>query len=213
MADSEQAGKAVNALHDHILGGKALRVEKKSKKPQPVSVVKRVVREVVGGIELFVVNTTNVAEDRLKAAFEAFGDIVSVRKPRSKQDIAFIVMKSFFEARQAVDGLNRKRLDNLGHVIFVEFSMKNVTKSGRPLDSLMKRVETIKLFVGNVNKEATSKDLGILFEKYGPVYDAAILKDKGFGFIHMLLSKDAEDAVRCLDKNIFKGQQVIVSYS
>ena len=72
----------------------------KSRKPQPTSVVKRAIRGIVGGIELFVANVTNVSEDRLKTAFEKFGDVVSVTKPRLKQDIAFIIMHNFFEARK-----------------------------------------------------------------------------------------------------------------
>jgi len=218
MPDAAEAFKAIEALHDTTLGGKSIVVEKKSKKHLPLSVVKRAIRGIAGcrsdrPIELFVAQVYDLSEERLRTTFEKFGDVVAVTKPRSKPDIAFIIMEFFFEARKALDSLNKKRLDNLGHTIFVELSMNNVTRSGRPLSSYLERGETIKLFVGNVAQEATSKDLGMLFEKYGPVYDAAVLKDKGYGFIHMLSTHSAEDAVHYLNKSHFMGQQLVVSYS
>jgi RNA recognition motif-containing protein len=34
--------------------------------------------------------------------------------------------------------------------------------------------------------ECKEKELGKLFEEYGPVYKVAVVKDKDFGFIEML---------------------------
>ena len=80
--------------------------------------------------------------------------------------------------------------------------------------ALFERGETIKLFVGNLDKETTdAKALGVLFERYGPVFDVAIIKDKGFGFVHMLSRESAEDAVRALNRRNFKGKPLSVTFS
>ena len=80
--------------------------------------------------------------------------------------------------------------------------------------TLLERGETIKLFVRNLDKETTgAKALGVLFERYGPVFDVAIIKDKSFGFVHMLSRESAEDAVRALNRRNFKGKPLSVTFS
>jgi len=96
----------------------------------------------------------------------------------------------------------------------VQLATNNSTRDGRPLQMLLERGETIKLYVGNLDKEKTdAKSLGELFERYGPVFDVAVLKDKGFGFVHMLSRQSAEDAVRGLNRREFKGANISVVFS
>ena len=50
-------------------------------------------------------------------------------------------------------------------------------------------------------------------DQYGPVYDAAVPKEKSYGFVHMLTSTSAEDAVHSLNGISFKGQNITVTFS
>lgn len=75
---------------------------------------------------------------------------------------------------------------------------------------------TTKLYVGNLSYSATEDDIKGLFEKYGTVRSAEIVKDrysgqsKGFGFVEM---GAAEEAQKCLDLNgqEFLGRNLNVS--
>ena len=58
-----------------------------------------------------------------------------------------------------------------------------------------------KLYVGNLNYNASEEDLKELFAKYGSVSSATIIRDsysgqsKGFGFVEMSSSEEAEKAL------------------
>merc|ERR1711942_1473 len=214
MPNESEAEEAIRVLHDQEVDGKKLIVEKK--KARPVAPRRGDRGRGVGSrdTQLFVAKCKDVPEERLREIFEKFGAVNSVQKPRSKPDIAFVSMAHFFEARKAIEALNKKPVEGLTRNIFVQLSTNNTTRDGRPLQALLERGETIKLFVGNLNKEKTDvKALGELFERYGPVFDVAILKDKGFGFVHMLSRESAEDAVRGLNRRDFNGASISVVFS
>ena len=70
-----------------------------------------------------------------------------------------------------------------------------------------------KLYVGNLNYNASEEDLKELFAKYGSVSSATIIRDsysgqsKGFGFVEMSSSEEAEKALEqnggdFMDRNI-----------
>jgi len=213
MPNEAEAEEAIKALHDKKIGGKILIVEKKKQRAAAPA------RKADRGrghrdIQLFAARCKEISEEKLTEVFQRFGSVVSVKKPRTKPDIAFVAMEHFFQARKAVEALNRRRnVEGLAQPIFVQLSTNNVGRDGRPLTDLLERGETIKLFVGNLDAETDATELGVLFERYGPVFDVAVIKGKGFGFVHMLSRESADDAVRGLDRTDFKKKNISVSYS
>jgi len=223
MPNEAEAEEAIKGLHDVNVEDKKLVVEKKRTARRPAStsttrrgpdVQSRSGRAPYRDIQLFVARVRELSEDQIKQVFAKFGDVVNVQKPKTKPDIAFVSMENFFEARKAIESLNKKVVEGLSRSIFVQLATSNVTRDGIPLQALLERGETIKIFVRNLDKETTdAKALGVLFERYGPVFDVAIIKDKGFGFVHMLSRESAEDAVRGLNRRDFKGKPLSVTFS
>jgi len=215
MPHEAEAEDAIRALHEKSVDGKKLIVEKKKAKPSAGGRGGKPGFDRNRGrdVQIFVAKCKDVPDEKLKEIFGKFGSVSDVQRPRTKPDIAFVCMVNFFEARKAIEGLHRKKIDGLSQILLVQLATNNLTKDGRPLNMLLQRGETIKLFVGNLAKDTDSKALGALFEKYGPVYDAAVMKDKDFGFVHMLSRESAEDAVRSLNRRDFKGANISVTFS
>ena len=73
------------------------------------------------------------------------------------------------------------------------------------------------IFVSNLNFKVTDETLRQLFEEYGDVLSAAVIKDrttrlsKGFGFVEMYSDKDGEEAIKQLDQKHFHGKVLHVS--
>ena len=73
------------------------------------------------------------------------------------------------------------------------------------------------LFVGNLNFATTTRDLETLFAEYGEVADAQVITDRdtgrsrGFGFVEMASSEDAEKAISSLDGKDGAGRQLKVN--
>ncbi|XP_075253876.1 uncharacterized protein LOC142346045 [Convolutriloba macropyga] len=64
-------------------------------------------------------------------------------------------------------------------------------------------MSTYKVYVGNLTPDVREQDIHDAFMKYGDV-DKIFMKDK-FAFVHMLDSRDAEDAIRGLDGRTIAG--------
>ncbi len=62
-----------------------------------------------------------------------------------------------------------------------------------------------KLYVGNIGYSITSQDLEELFSEYGEVKQINVIEGKGFGFVEMSSSSEAEKAKEGLDGSDFKG--------
>jgi len=67
-----------------------------------------------------------------------------------------------------------------------------------------------KLFVGNLNYSVTDSDLGDLFSNYGEIVDVKVIEGKGFGFVEMSSSSEAEAAKEALHDTDFKGRNLNV---
>ena len=63
-----------------------------------------------------------------------------------------------------------------------------------------------KLYVGNLNYAVTSDELKELFGEHGQVQSVNIIEGRGFGFVEMSSSEEAEKAKEALDGNDFKGR-------
>ena len=73
------------------------------------------------------------------------------------------------------------------------------------------------IYVGNLPREATEDDLRQAFEAYGQVATAKIITDKftgssrGFGFVEMPNSPEAQSAINGLDGTDLKGSPIKVN--
>ena len=67
-----------------------------------------------------------------------------------------------------------------------------------------------KLYVGNLSYSVTSEQLTELFAGYGEVKSVNIIQGKGFGFVEMGDSGQAEAAKQALDGSDFSGRTLRV---
>ena len=73
------------------------------------------------------------------------------------------------------------------------------------------------IYVGNLPREATEDDLRQAFEAFGQVTSAKIITDKftgasrGFGFVEMPNSPEAQSAINGLDGTDLKGHPLKVN--
>jgi RNA recognition motif-containing protein len=79
------------------------------------------------------------------------------------------------------------------------------------------RVMGKKLFVGNLSFNTTSADLEALFSRHGTCESAAVITDRatgrsrGFGFVEMASSEEADRAVAELNGSELQGRKLNVS--
>jgi len=77
-------------------------------------------------------------------------------------------------------------------------------------------MSTNKVYVGNINYEATSTDLVKLFSEHGVVTEAMVIpsaepgKSKGFGFVTFESSDSAERAISELNGKEYLGRVLVV---
>jgi len=73
------------------------------------------------------------------------------------------------------------------------------------------------IYVGNLSWQMTDEDLRTLFEQYGSVTSAKIVKDKvsgrskGFGFVEMTEDTEAQNALSSLYDSEVLGRKIIVN--
>jgi RNA recognition motif-containing protein len=67
-----------------------------------------------------------------------------------------------------------------------------------------------KLYVGNLGYAVTNSELEQLFSSYGSVKQVNVIEGKGFGFVEMSSSAEAEKAKEALDSTDFKGRNLKV---
>ena len=74
-----------------------------------------------------------------------------------------------------------------------------------------------KLFVGNINHDATENDLQDHFAAAGTVLSVNIVQDRvtgrsrGFGFVEMASQEEAQKAIASLHNKEFQGRQLTVN--
>ena len=75
----------------------------------------------------------------------------------------------------------------------------------------------MELYVGNLTYDTTSDDLQRLFEPYGTVTSAQVISDrdtgrsKGFGFVEMANSQEAQNAIEALNGKDVDGRPLTVN--
>ncbi len=74
-----------------------------------------------------------------------------------------------------------------------------------------------KLFVGSLPWSIDDQILQETFEKHGEVVSAKVIKDRetgrsrGFGFVEMSNSNEAQNAIKALHESDLKGRNIIVN--
>jgi len=68
-----------------------------------------------------------------------------------------------------------------------------------------------KLFVGNLSYSVDKSELEDLFTPYGTVRSVDIIPNKGFGFVEMSSSSEAESAAEALNFSSMSGRNISVS--
>lgn len=74
-----------------------------------------------------------------------------------------------------------------------------------------------KLYVGNLPFEVTEESLQELFESHGQVTSAKVITDRdtgrprGFAFVEMASSQEAQEAIKSLDGKDFQGRNLKVN--
>ncbi len=63
-----------------------------------------------------------------------------------------------------------------------------------------------KLYVGNLKYQVSENDLEVLFGNYGTVQSVKVIEGKGFGFVEMGSSEEAESAMEDLNGTDFQGR-------
>ena len=67
-------------------------------------------------------------------------------------------------------------------------------------------MEGKKLYVGNLPYSTNESQLSELFSAYGEVVSAKIIENKGFGFVEMGTSEEAQAAMDGLNQTVFEGR-------
>ncbi len=73
------------------------------------------------------------------------------------------------------------------------------------------RMQGSKLYVGNLSYAVTSDQLRELFSSYGEVKEVNVIEGRGFGFVEMSNSSEAEKAQEALNGSEFKGRNLRVN--
>ena len=73
------------------------------------------------------------------------------------------------------------------------------------------------IYVGNIQRETTEEEIRSAFEQYGEVSTVNLVKDrytntlKGFGFVEMPKTNEAESSIKGLDGTMFSGRPLTVN--
>jgi RNA recognition motif-containing protein len=74
----------------------------------------------------------------------------------------------------------------------------------------------MRIYVGNLSHQTTEEDLRMVFETYGLIESAKVIKDnysgqsKGFGFVEMPAKTEAQSAINGMNGRGFKGRTLKV---
>ncbi len=77
--------------------------------------------------------------------------------------------------------------------------LKNKKKGGKDMQGS-------KVYVGNLNYSVNNEQLEELFANHGTVKSVNIIEGKGFGFVEMSSSEEAEAAMQALNDTEFNGR-------
>ena len=75
------------------------------------------------------------------------------------------------------------------------------------------------IYCGNLSYQSADEDLNTLFQEYGDVASAKVIRDRetdrsrGFGFVEMESDDEAQNAIDALNGQEFMGRKLVVNDS
>ena len=75
------------------------------------------------------------------------------------------------------------------------------------------------IYCGNLSYQSADEDLNTLFQEYGDVTSAKVIRDRetdrsrGFGFVEMESDDEAQNAIDALNGQEFMGRKLVVNES
>jgi len=75
------------------------------------------------------------------------------------------------------------------------------------------------IYCGNLSYNSADEDLNTLFQEYGDVASAKVIRDRetdrsrGFGFVEMDSDEEAQNAIDALNGQEFMGRKLVVNES
>ena len=75
------------------------------------------------------------------------------------------------------------------------------------------------IYCGNLSYQSADEDLNTLFQEYGDVTSAKVIRDRetdrsrGFGFVEMDSDEEAQNAIDALNGQEFMGRKLVVNES
>jgi len=209
FSTAQAAAACIAALNNTKIAGKTLQMNIAKEKPAPATAstappsstataapAKDTFTKRVEGCTLFVNGVKQkTSNSSLKAIFEQHGNVTECMN--AGKGYAFVTFSTPEEASTAMDALNGT--DVCGTNVSIEVSQKG----GKALASKKEVVrETVRLFVNNVNKDASKEDIKSVFSAHGTVTDVQHY-GKGFAFVSFASAGSAQAAVKALNGQIW----------
>jgi len=150
------------------------------------------------------------SEENLRAEFEKYGKVLECDIV-PKTGYGFVHMDNEKEALAAIKAMHHATFE--GKRINVDMSKSGPkgggdNRGGYGEEDEYAPKQNVKIFIGNLEDEASEKDLRVEFEKYGKVVECDILSN--FGFVHMETMTEAQAAIKALNHSTFGGGQITV---
>ncbi|XP_045624037.1 polyadenylate-binding protein 3 isoform X1 [Procambarus clarkii] len=162
--------------------------------------------------KIFVGNLSDyTTRSDLRKLFEGCGTVVEADIVKN---YGFVHMETEEECQAAIDTLDGHVLH--GKPLDVKASTgvrKSASDQQGSVDNSVTsaRKSTFKIFVGNLSDFATSTDIREVFETYGRVAEADVMKN--YGFVHMKDEEEGQAAIRALNGHMLRGKPMVVEAS
>jgi len=210
FTSSEAANACVAALNNTVVAGKTIQMNI-AREEAKFGASDKDVLESDEGCKLFVHGVKQETDsDKLKEVFEKFGKVTDSFNPG--KGFAFVTFSTPEEAIAAVEALNGKEV--FGHTISVNVSKPKVKpeadkESGKAAKAkkIKTAIESVRLFVSNVNENTSQDDLKAAFAGHGTVTDA-YNPGKGFAFVNFATADEAQAAIDALSGKEVCGQVI-----
>lgn len=166
------------------------------------------------------------SDDKLKEAFEKFGNVVSAKIMKSddgkSKGFGFISFEEPEQAEEAVKEINAKELNN-GKTMYVGRAQKKAERQAelkRKFEQLklerLNRYQGVNLYVKNLDDTIDDEKLRKEFSPYGTITSAKVMTDsnvrsKGFGFVCFSTPEEATKAVTEMNNRIVGTKPLYVA--
>ncbi|XP_042214263.1 RNA-binding protein lark-like isoform X2 [Homarus americanus] len=166
--------------------------------------------------KIFVGNLSDyTTRSEIRQLFEAHGTVVEADIVKN---YGFVHMETEEECRSAIDALDGYMLH--GKVMDVKASTTERKGHGDQQSTSSSAVsgsvtstkgDSFKIFVGNLSDHTTSLDLREVFEVYGTVVEADVVKN--YGFVHMEKKEEGLAAIKAVNCHMLRGKPIVAEAS